>query len=75
MAEPALQLPELEPEASLDAAPADPKADALREAMRIAEALIFASPEPVEEKEIAKRLPQGVGGRARCRNRSARGRH
>ncbi len=34
--------------------------EALREASRIAEALIFASAEPVDEAEIAKRLPEGV---------------
>ena len=37
--------------------------EALREACRIAEALIFASAEPVEEGEIAKRLPEGVDAR------------
>ena len=33
---------------------------ALIEATRVAEALIFASADPVEESEIAKRMPEGV---------------
>jgi segregation and condensation protein B len=33
---------------------------ALREAERVAEALVFASAEPVAEKAIARKLPQGV---------------
>ena len=42
-----------------ESAPAD--ADpALAEAVRIAEALIFAAPEPLAEQEIEKRLPRGV---------------
>ena len=32
----------------------------LAEATRIAEAILFAAPEPVAEKEIARRLPDGV---------------
>jgi segregation and condensation protein B len=32
----------------------------LREALRIAEALLFAATEPLEESEIARRLPEGV---------------
>ncbi len=36
---------------------ADP---ALAEAVRIAEALLFAAPEPLAEQEIEKRLPRGV---------------
>ena len=35
-------------------------AEALREATRIAEALIFASSQPVEESDIGKRMPEGV---------------
>ncbi len=46
---------------------ADPQAHAhalkVMEATRIAEALIFASAEPVEESEIAKRMPDGVKAR------------
>jgi len=33
---------------------------AMAEAIRIAEALLFATPEPLGEQEIAKRLPRGV---------------
>jgi segregation and condensation protein B len=33
---------------------------ALAEAVRIAEALLFAAPEPLAEQDIAKRLPRGV---------------
>jgi segregation and condensation protein B len=33
---------------------------ALAEAMRIAEALLFAAPEPLTEQDIEKRLPRGV---------------
>ncbi len=36
------------------------RADALREATRIAEALIFASADPVEESDIGKRMPDGI---------------
>lgn len=54
MADVALLFPEPEAEG------ADVKAEALRDAIRIAEALIFASPEPVEESEIGKRMPEGV---------------
>jgi segregation and condensation protein B len=32
----------------------------LREAMRIAEALLFAATEPLEEREIARRMPENV---------------
>jgi segregation and condensation protein B len=35
----------------------------LMEAMRIAEALIFAASDPVEEKDLAKRMPDGVSVR------------
>ena len=35
---------------------------ALAEAMRIAEALLFAAPEPLSEEDIQKRLPRGVAG-------------
>ena len=38
----------------------DAHAEALREATRIAEALIFASSAPVEESDIGKRMPEGV---------------
>jgi segregation and condensation protein B len=34
--------------------------EARREAMRIAEALLFAASEPMEEAEIARRLPEGT---------------
>ena len=43
-----------------DAEGAGVKADALHEATRIAEALIFASGEPVDESEIDRRMPEGV---------------
>ena len=33
---------------------------ALAEALRIAEALLFAAPEPLSEQDIAKRLPRGI---------------
>lgn len=36
------------------------QADALREAVRIAEALLFAAREPLDEAEIARRLPDGA---------------
>ncbi len=39
------------------------RAEAMLEATRIAEALIFASTEPVDESEIAKRIPDGVDAR------------
>ena len=38
----------------------DARAEALLQASRIAEALIFVSADPVEEKDIAKRMPDGV---------------
>lgn len=34
--------------------------DGLAEAMRITEALLFASAEPLEEKDIEKRMPRGI---------------
>src|SRR5262249_15576183 len=41
--------------------PEDSAADApLREAMRIAEALLFAATEPLEESEIARGMPEQV---------------
>ena len=43
----------------VDAVPSE----ALIEAMRIAEALIFAARDPVDEGDIAKRLPEGVAVR------------
>ncbi len=36
------------------------KADQLREACRMAEALLFAASDPLDESDIAKRLPDGV---------------
>jgi hypothetical protein len=36
------------------------QAEALREGTRIAEALIFVSSEPVDEKDIGKHMPDGV---------------
>ncbi len=39
---------------------AEAHAAALMEATRIAEALIFASADPVEESDIARRMPEGV---------------
>ena len=59
MAEVAVLFREPEEEAA-DVNAADVKAAALRDAMRIAEALIFASAEPVDESDIGKRLPEGV---------------
>ena len=41
----------------------DIRAEALLQATRIAEALIFVSAEPVEEKDIARRMPDGVSVR------------
>ena len=38
----------------------DAHAEAVLQASRIAEALIFVSADPVEEKDIAKRMPDGV---------------
>ncbi len=38
--------------------------DALREAARIAEALLFAASEPLDETEIARRLPDGADTQA-----------
>ena len=38
----------------------DARAEAILQASRIAEALIFVSSDPVEEKDIAKRMPDGV---------------
>lgn len=35
-------------------------AQALNEAKRIAEALLFATPEPLDESEIARRMPEGA---------------
>ena len=39
----------------------DARAEALLQASRIAEAMIFVSADPVDEKDIAKRMPEGVG--------------
>ena len=36
------------------------KAEKFRESLRIAEALLFASSEPVEQSEIGRRLPDGI---------------
>ena len=36
------------------------KAEKFRESLRIAEALLFASSEPVEQSEIARRMPDGI---------------
>ena len=57
MAEIARLFPERDDE--VDAVPSE----ALIEAMRIAEALIFAARDPVDEGDIAKRLPEGVAVR------------
>ena len=43
--------------------PDDARAEAILQASRIAEALIFVSSDPVEEKDIAKRMPEGVSAR------------
>jgi segregation and condensation protein B len=38
----------------------DPREALVGEAMRIAEAMLFAAPEPLDEAEIARRMPDGV---------------
>ncbi|MDE2363180.1 MAG: SMC-Scp complex subunit ScpB [Hyphomicrobiales bacterium] len=43
-----------------DAANEEARMAALAEAKRIVEALLFASPEPLEEKALAERLPEGA---------------
>jgi segregation and condensation protein B len=43
-----------------EAAPPAPADEALREAVRIAEAMLFAATEPLDEAEIARRLRDGV---------------
>ncbi|WP_425340387.1 SMC-Scp complex subunit ScpB [Ciceribacter sichuanensis] len=56
-----------EAEAEASDEPAPPRAESLRlenEAMRIAEALVFASAEPVSENFIGDRLPRGTDVRA-----------
>ena len=40
-----------------------PEGDSMAEALRIAEALLFASNEPLEEKAIEKRMPRGIAAR------------
>ena len=50
------EIARLFPENDLD----ERQAEALREGTRIAEALIFVSSEPVDEKDIGKRMPEGV---------------
>jgi segregation and condensation protein B len=49
-------------EMAVEAENAPPPADAalIGEAMRIAEAMLFAAAEPLEEAEIARRMPDGV---------------
>ena len=56
MAEIARLFPDNDLQSPLD----ERQAEALREATRIAEALIFVSSEPVDEKDIGKRMPEGV---------------
>ena len=56
MAEIARLFPENDLQSPLD----ERQAEALREGTRIAEALIFVSSEPVDEKDIGKRMPEGV---------------
>lgn len=46
--------------AQIDQTQRPPLDDGLAEAMRIAEALLFASAEPLEEKDIEKRMPRGI---------------
>jgi segregation and condensation protein B len=46
--------------AQIDQNQRPPRDDSIAEAMRVAEALLFAAPEPLDEKEIAKRMPHGV---------------
>ncbi len=40
--------------------PPSTRDDSLAEAMRIAEALLFAAPAPLDEKDIEKRMPRGL---------------
>lgn len=48
----------------IDEAQAPLRSSGLAEAMRIAEALLFASAEPLVEKDIEKRMPRGVAASA-----------
>ena len=50
------EIARLFPDSDLD----ERQAEALREGTRIAEALIFVSSEPVDEKDIGKHMPDGV---------------
>ncbi len=50
--------------AHIDPSQRSPRDDGLAEAMRIAEALLFAAVEPLAEKEIEKRMPRGVAAGA-----------
>ena len=45
--------------------PDDARAEAILQACRIAEALIFVSADPVEEKDIAKRMPERAASSTR----------
>jgi segregation and condensation protein B len=46
--------------AQIDQNQRPPRDDGIAEAMRVAEALLFAAAEPLDEKDIAKRMPHGV---------------
>ncbi len=48
----------------IDSGQRPPRDDALAEAMRIAEALLFAAAEPLAEKDIEKRMPHGIAAGA-----------
>lgn len=50
--------------AQIDQTQLGAREDGLAEAMRIAEALLFAAAEPMDEKDIAKRMPRGVAASA-----------
>jgi len=45
---------------AIEAVEEEQAADALRESMRIAEAMLFAATAPLEEAEIARRMPEGI---------------
>lgn len=46
--------------AQIAPSPHSEREECLAEAMRIAEALLFAAPEPLDEKAVEKRMPRGV---------------
>jgi segregation and condensation protein B len=46
--------------AQIDQNQRPPRGDGMAEAMRIAEALLFAAAEPLDEKDVERRMPRGV---------------